>query len=206
MEEMSCKITVHMSLSQPEPTLKPLDDTNLQAPSKDQQNPKKRKRGLPEWMTTKETDEDTKRKLFDRNQSKHTIKEKFLAEESAYLATEEGAALLKELPHYCVFSDMTELNRGRVICFDVETTGFSKTDQIIEIGGVEIIDGIRTGAIFQSYICPTVQVSSFASEVHGLTNLKLTSALPAKVIIPSFLSWVGTSQLVAHNASFDMRM
>lgn len=44
--------------------------------------------------------------------------------------------------------------QGRVICFDLETTGFSREDGIIEIGAVELIDGYRTGVLFQSYAKP----------------------------------------------------
>lgn len=53
---------------------------------------------------------------------------------------------------YNEIEDITMLQEGRVICFDVETTGFARTDSIIEIGAVELIDGIRTGCLFQSYI------------------------------------------------------
>jgi DNA polymerase-3 subunit epsilon len=100
----------------------------------------------------------------------------------------------------------SDMNLERVICFDVESTGFASTDGIIEIGAVEYIYGQRTGVLFQSYIKPTVPVNHHAAEVHGLTNMMLASAPPAKLVIPSFLSWVGSSPLVAHNARFDMRM
>lgn len=46
------------------------------------------------------------------------------------------------------------LEIGRSICFDVETTGFARSDGCIEIGAVEMIDGFRTGVLFQSYIKP----------------------------------------------------
>eukprot|EP01105_Mastigella_eilhardi_P022109 TRINITY_DN5417_c0_g1_i2.p1 TRINITY_DN5417_c0_g1~~TRINITY_DN5417_c0_g1_i2.p1 ORF type:complete len:164 (+),score=1.80 TRINITY_DN5417_c0_g1_i2:66-494(+) len=38
---------------------------------------------------------------------------------------------------------------------------------IIEVGGVEVIDGVRTGAIFQSYALPTAPVNPMAFEVPG---------------------------------------
>ena len=43
---------------------------------------------------------------------------------------------------------------GRAICFDFETTGFGFEDEIVEIGAVEVVDGLRTGVIFQSYMRP----------------------------------------------------
>src|SRR5688572_21394627 len=62
------------------------------------------------------------------------------------------------------------------------------------------------GVMFQSYICPKVEVNHFASSVHGLTNVALETAPPVELILPSFLNWVGSSPLIAHNARFDMRM
>jgi hypothetical protein len=47
---------------------------------------------------------------------------------------------------YVDVDDPKELAQGRVIAFDLETTGFSGKDDIIEIGAVEIINGFRTGS------------------------------------------------------------
>jgi DNA polymerase-3 subunit epsilon len=44
------------------------------------------------------------------------------------------------------------------------------------------------------------------TEIHGLTNEKLSQAPPIQFVISSFLSWIGDSPLVAHNARYDMRM
>jgi len=61
-------------------------------------------------------------------------------EEAASQGIVSSGAILHELPR-----------EGRVICFDLETSGFSPIDDcIIEIGAVEVIDGMRTGLIFQS--------------------------------------------------------
>jgi DNA polymerase III epsilon subunit-like protein len=46
------------------------------------------------------------------------------------------------------------IRSGRVVVFDVETTGFSINDSIIELGAVELIDCVRTGLLFQSYAQP----------------------------------------------------
>jgi len=102
--------------------------------------------------------------------------------------------------------DLEDVLHGRVICFDLETTGFSLEDCIIEIGAVEMIDGFRTGALFQSYVNTPRKIHPKATKVHGLTNEKLSTAPPIAFVLTSFLSWVGESPLVAHQASFDMRM
>jgi len=87
----------------------------------------------------------------------------------------------------------------------VETTGFSKRDRIIEIGAVELIDGVRTGVLFQSYLKVNVPVHPAALEVHHISKEEINGAVEANVILASFLAWVGKSALVAHNARFDMR-
>lgn len=56
-----------------------------------------------------------------------------------------------------------------------------------------------------------------AVEVHGITMEKLTEAPPLHTVLPSFMEFVGeffcdltqqtgNSPLIAHNASFDLRM
>jgi len=110
-----------------------------------------------------------------------------------------------KIPYIDIY-DVKEIINGRVICFDVETTGFSIEDGIIEIGAVEVIDGYRTGALFQSYIKPQKQIHFKATKVHGLTNEKLSTAPPVTFVLASFLSWIGECPLISHNARYDMRM
>lgn len=95
---------------------------------------------------------------------------------------------------------------GRVVCFDTETTGFARDDEIVEIGGVELVDGIRTGAVFHSYARPRHKFHDGATAVHGLTEELLKDEPPTDFVVASFLDWVGNSALIAHNALFDIRM
>jgi len=98
--------------------------------------------------------------------------------------------------------------RGRVICLDVETTGLTASDSVLDIGAVELIDGVRTGALFQCYLMPLYPISSGAAAVHGLSLdfLKKIHALPPPVAMASFINWIGNSPCVSHNAHFDSRM
>lgn len=156
---------------------------------------------LPNWMTSAPP-VVTKRSLFLNTQSRHRKKQDLVDKEEE---KETDSVALPKYP-YRDISNPADMNLDRVICFDVESTGFASTDGIIEIGAVEYILGQRTGALFQSYIKPSVPINQHAAEVHGLTNLMLASAPSASIVISSFLSWVGSSPLVAHNARFDMRM
>lgn len=156
---------------------------------------------LPNWMTSAPP-VVTKRSLFLNTQSRHRKKQDLVDKEEE---KENGSVVAPKYPYQDI-TNPAEMNLDRVICFDVESTGFASTDGIIEIGAVEYILGQRTGALFQSYIKPSVPINQHAAEVHGLTNLMLASAPSASIVISSFLSWVGSSPLVAHNARFDMRM
>lgn len=155
-------------------------------------------RVLPDWMTYAPP-VVTKRSLFLTTQSRHRKKQDLVEQEE--ISSVEGS----KYPYRDILNP-SDMNLDRVICFDVESTGFASTDGIIEIGAVEYILGQRTGVLFQSYIKPSVPINQHAAEVHGLTNVMLSSAPSASVVISSFLSWVGSSPLVAHNARFDMRM
>ena len=56
----------------------------------------------------------------------------------------------------------------RVICFDIETTGFEymRGDRVIEIGAVEIIDGNITDNSFHEYILPNDESSNETDRTH----------------------------------------
>lgn len=94
---------------------------------------------------------------------------------------------------------------GRVICFDIETTGFAQEDCIIEIGACELIDGQPTGLLFQSYAVPTVPIHPAAEAVHGLSLARLAHEPPLSAVLASFVEFAGDSPLVAHNMAFDRR-
>jgi len=80
-------------------------------------------------------------------------------------------------------------HKGRVICFDLETTGFGSEDSIIEIGAVEMIDGYRTGVLFQSYAKPRGPIHPMAQAAHQITEAMLHTAPPIELCVASFLDW-----------------
>lgn len=94
----------------------------------------------------------------------------------------------------------------REICFDTETTGLDpKTgDRITEVGCVEIIDRKLTGNTFREIINPNRKNSLESIEITGLTDEILKDKPFFSEIVENLLEFIGDSQLVAHNASFDM--
>jgi DNA polymerase-3 subunit epsilon len=94
----------------------------------------------------------------------------------------------------------------RQIILDTETTGLNPADghRIIEIGCVEVINRRITGRYYQQYINPLREIDEGASDVHGLTQDDLSTKPEFSQIAEEFLAFVDDSQLIIHNASFDI--
>ncbi len=96
---------------------------------------------------------------------------------------------------------------ARIICFDIETTGFDYLhgDRCIEIGAVEMIDGQITNNSFHEYINPEGKIiPPDTYMVHKISNAFLEDKPKMSVIAPKFLEYIGDSQIVAHNGlDFD---
>ncbi|MBR9836003.1 MAG: DNA polymerase III subunit epsilon [Alphaproteobacteria bacterium] len=99
------------------------------------------------------------------------------------------------------------MNELREIAFDTETTGLAwdKDDRIIELGAVELINHVPTGATFQTYINPGRPVSADTIRITGITDehLKDKPGFEHPSIVDAFMDFIGDAILVAHNASFD---
>jgi len=93
-----------------------------------------------------------------------------------------------------------------VVVLDFETTGLSPNlgDRAIEIGAVRLVEGKIKGK-FQSLMNPSMRISSFIESFTGISNEMLDDAPPCKEVIHDFSIFLGESDLVAHNASFDRR-
>ena len=95
----------------------------------------------------------------------------------------------------------------RIICFDIETTGFEymRGDRCIEIGAVELVDGKLTENTFHEYINPEGKIIPPETYmVHKISNAFLEDKPKMSVVAPKFLEFIGDSQIVAHNGlDFD---
>ncbi len=94
----------------------------------------------------------------------------------------------------------------REIVLDTETTGLSPLDghRIIEIGALELINHIPTGETYHIYINPERPIDPGAAAVHGITDERVAGEPVFAEIMDDFLSFIGSSPLVIHNAPFDM--
>ncbi len=96
----------------------------------------------------------------------------------------------------------------RQIILDTETSGLDfENDRIIEIGCLELIDGIFTGKKFHKYYKPdNIVISHEAEQIHGLNNSFLSKFPSFDEDIDSFLGFIDDSELIIHNAQFDLSM
>ena len=93
----------------------------------------------------------------------------------------------------------------REIVFDTETTGLDpKTgDRMVEIGCIEMVNLVPTGATYHAYFNPERDMPPEAERVHGLSATFLSDKPLFRDKAAELLSFLGDAPLVAHNAGFD---
>lgn len=101
---------------------------------------------------------------------------------------------------------MTQTEQTRKIILDTETTGISTAEghRIIEIGCVEMIDRKLTGESFHVYLNPGRVIEQGAMDVHGISNEFLEDKPVFEQVAKDFLEFIRGSELVIHNAPFDV--
>lgn len=94
----------------------------------------------------------------------------------------------------------------RQIFLDTETTGLypAQGHRIIEIAGVEVINRQLTKNHFHVYLNPEREIDPGAQEVHGITLEFLQDKPLFADIVDELLDFVAGSELVIHNAPFDV--
>ena len=94
----------------------------------------------------------------------------------------------------------------REIVLDTETTGLdpNKGDRLVEIGCIELLNRIPTGATFHAYLNPDRDMPAEAFAIHGLSIEFLKTHKRFADVVDDFLAFIGDeAPLVIHNASFD---
>jgi DNA polymerase-3 subunit epsilon len=93
----------------------------------------------------------------------------------------------------------------REIVFDTETTGLDPKsgDRMVEIGCVEMINRVPTGATYHAYYNPERDMPAAAEAVHGLSISFLETKPLFSAQVDELIEFLGDAPLVAHNAGFD---
>jgi DNA polymerase-3 subunit epsilon len=94
----------------------------------------------------------------------------------------------------------------RQVVLDTETTGLEIEEghRVLEIGCVEIVGRKLTRRHYHQYINPERDSDDGALEVHGITSQFLADKPVFSDVWESFLEFVDGSELVIHNAAFDI--
>ena len=94
----------------------------------------------------------------------------------------------------------------REVVLDTETTGLNHRgdDRIVEIGCIELVNSVPTGRTYQKYVNPERDMPDGAFAVHGLSAEFLADNPVFEAIVDEFLEFIDDSQLVIHNAEFDI--
>ena len=95
---------------------------------------------------------------------------------------------------------------GREIVLDTETTGLDPKagHRIIEIGCIELVNHIATGATYHQYVNPERDMPTEAFAVHGLSEAFLEKHPVFAEVADEFIEFIGDATLVIHNAAFDV--
>ena len=94
----------------------------------------------------------------------------------------------------------------RQIVLDTETTGLEveRGHRIIEIGCIELLNRRPTGRHFHRYLNPERDIEAGARAVHGLTRTRLEQEPKFAEIASELLQFIEGSELIIHNAVFDI--
>ena len=94
----------------------------------------------------------------------------------------------------------------REVVLDTETTGLDAKsgDRLVEIAGLELINHFPTGETYHQYINPERDMPQEAFAIHGLSEVFLADKPVFADIATGLLDFTRDSQLVIHNAAFDI--
>ncbi len=90
------------------------------------------------------------------------------------------------------------------VVFDIETTGLNtRQNEIIEIGALKVKDGAIIDK-FSTLIKPKSPISSFITNLTGITNQMVRNAPQIDEVLTNFMDFVGDNTLMGHNVNFDI--
>lgn len=95
----------------------------------------------------------------------------------------------------------------REVILDTETTGLDPRQghRLVEIGCLELINHMPTGAQYHVYLNPERDMPAEAFAIHGLSGEFLGDKPKFAEAVEEFLAFLGDAKLVIHNAEFDLR-
>lgn len=90
-----------------------------------------------------------------------------------------------------------------LIAVDLEMTGLQvKTDRILEIGAVRLVDG-QLRDTFQTFVNPHRRIDARITELTGIRPEMVEDAPEAEEALRKFLEFAGEAPFLGHNVIFD---
>ena len=92
------------------------------------------------------------------------------------------------------------------VVLDLETTGLDvRTDRVVQIGAVKIIDGqIDHGHIISINVDPEIKIPERSIRVHGLTNDALKGQPKIDQAFRDLITIIGDLPIIGFNIGFDL--
>jgi DNA polymerase III subunit epsilon len=125
----------------------------------------------------------------------------------AFLARRNLPAIARKnlaaLDHLRGEADVRDLD---YVVFDLETSGISTNhDRVLSVGAIRLSGGmVSLDSCFHKYVNPGQDVSNETVTLHGIKPDMVAAASSLDSVFCDFLSYLGTSILVAHQAAFDL--
>lgn len=100
--------------------------------------------------------------------------------------------------------DPRRLDPASVDCvvLDFETTGLSRTDEVIEVGAVRMRQGCSR-EVFAALCRPVRPIAAGATRIHGITADLVDDAPPFRDVLPDLCDFLAGATVVGHHARFD---
>ncbi len=97
----------------------------------------------------------------------------------------------------------TPLSEVKFTIVDVETTGLTRDDRVIELACIQILNSREINR-FQSLVNPGMPINPIATEICGIRDEDVAQAPIFAEIAPEFDPLMTGAVFVAHNAPFDL--
>lgn len=160
----------------------------------------------PDWFAAEDQAQFEADEINDSIAHEVTFVEDELSEEVTSAQTQDSTPKGIVRTHNTEHLDAFTTSGKRQLILDTETTGFDpKTgDRVVEIGVIELINRKLTGNSLHVYLNPQRLVGE-SENIHGLSDAFLSDKPLFKDIADELEAFLHGSEVIAHNASFDMK-
>jgi len=93
---------------------------------------------------------------------------------------------------------------GNFVVIDTETTGLKVTNDIIEVSAIRYFE-FEPIASFTTLVKPSKEIPEEATEINGITDEMVADAPTIKQVMPALIDFIGKSNLLGYNITFDLK-